>query len=141
MSTGLALQLTASFLTLSGLWLMVRRPLLGACVGQVGNGFWLALNLHYELYGLIPFSLAMLTLQARMMWHWRPERCPMKEWNLHGAAFALAEQTDRAEVEAGKRRIVQAIVNREPCPIRTTSAEATPSARAMSDRDRGGCAT
>jgi hypothetical protein len=73
MSLGLALQLTASFMTLSGLWLMATRPLLGAIVGQVANVFWFALNLHYELYGLIPFSLAMVAAHARVIWTWWPE--------------------------------------------------------------------
>lgn len=73
MSFGLTLQLTASLLTLTGLWVMATRPFLGAVVGQAANVFWFALNLHYELYGLIPFSLAMMIAHARVIWRWRRE--------------------------------------------------------------------
>lgn len=73
MTLGLALQLTASFLSLTGWWVMATRPFVGAIVGQIANGFWLALNLHYELYGLIPFSLAMVIAHARVIWRWRRE--------------------------------------------------------------------
>lgn len=73
MTTGLALQLSASFLSLTGMWIMATRPFLGALIGQAANSFWLALNLHYELYGLIPFSLAMIIAHARVIWTWWPE--------------------------------------------------------------------
>lgn len=53
--------------------MMATRPFVGAIVGQVANGFWLALNLHYGLHGLIPFSLAMIVAHARVIWRWRPE--------------------------------------------------------------------
>lgn len=71
MTLSLVLQIAATATTLASMWLIADKRISGPIVGQVSNVFWLLLDFHLGLWGLIPLALAMIVLHARCFLKWR----------------------------------------------------------------------
>lgn len=70
MDWSLTLQIAVSIVTLVAVWYNGRKNVWGPRFGVVANVVWWALCIHDQLWGLIPFQLAMTYLSWRMLILW-----------------------------------------------------------------------
>jgi hypothetical protein len=66
-----AIQLTASMLTLVGVWCYGNKSKLGPILGLASQVPWNIIMIHGGLWGLIPVNTAMLVIHIRNLWKWR----------------------------------------------------------------------
>lgn len=67
----LSIQIVASTLSITGLWFMGSKRIIGPVISLVAQGPWLVLNVYCELWGLLPATLAFIVVSARNLIKWR----------------------------------------------------------------------